>query len=81
MAKQQAKQPSTLAEWQEAVDLAEFYLHLDSARKYGLIQGGAESIDVGRCEQLLAAGKRRGGGPTADCVERLSQVFMVKGAT
>jgi len=71
-------QPKTGAEWQEAVDLAEFYLCLDSARKYGLVKGGPE-INVSRCEQILADGKRRGVAPTKGCVERLTRAYIAGG--
>ena len=57
--------PKTDAEWQEAVDLAEFYLRLDSARQYGLITGGPE-VNVARCEALLATGKERGFRPNIE---------------
>ena len=51
--------PRSSIELQEAVDLAEFYLRLDSARKYGLITGGPQ-IAVERCEAILKEGRRRG---------------------
>lgn len=35
------KDPRTPREWQEAVDLAEFWILLDSARQYGLAAGRA----------------------------------------
>jgi hypothetical protein len=40
-------------EWQEAVNAADFHLRVDAAQKYGLITGGP-TVDVARCEQLLA---------------------------
>lgn len=64
------KQPRTRDQWQEAVDLAEVYLVIDSARKYGLVRGGP-AVDVDRCEQLLAGGRARGITPAADCIERI----------
>lgn len=64
------KQPRTRDQWQEAVDLAEVYLVIDSARKYGLVRGGP-AVDVDRCEQLLACGRARGITPAADCIERI----------
>src|SRR5919109_1085224 len=33
-------EPQNPKEWQEAIDAAEFYLALDSARQYGLLTGG-----------------------------------------
>ena len=53
------KEPETPEQWQEAVNLAEFYLLLDSARQYGLLEGGP-SLDIERCEELLQRGKQQG---------------------
>jgi hypothetical protein len=53
------RNPETSAEWQAAVTGAYHCLQLDSARQYGLVEGGPE-INVERCEQLLEEGKRRG---------------------
>lgn len=64
-----AKAPKTPAEWQDAVDAAEFYLALDSAQKYGLITGGPE-VDVDRCDDILRAGRERGIVPHRDAIER-----------
>lgn len=50
------RDPETAAEWQEAVDLAEFYLLLDSARAYGLATGGPE-INPERCQEILKRGR------------------------
>lgn len=52
-------EPETAEEWQEAVNVAEFYLLLDSARQYGLIEGGP-LIDIERCEELLRRGRQKG---------------------
>jgi hypothetical protein len=62
--------PKTREDWQEAVDLAHTYLLLDAARKYGLVTGGPD-VDLDRCEEILAKGRRRGITPSADCVERV----------
>lgn len=51
--------PASDAEWQEAVDAAEFLLQLDSARQYGLLTGGPE-IDFDRCVDLVRRGAARG---------------------
>jgi hypothetical protein len=51
--------PSTPTEWQEAVDLAEFLLLLDSAKQYGLIEGGP-AINTARCADLLECGRGKG---------------------
>ena len=63
-------EPKTRAEWQEAADLAHVYLLIDSARKYGLLTGGPESIDLDRCEHLLKQAKERGIVPRPDAVDR-----------
>jgi hypothetical protein len=63
--------PTTPAEWQEAVDAAYALLVLDCARGgYGLVKGGPK-VDVARCEQLVAEGKARGYTPADDCIERM----------
>lgn len=53
------KNPRNQKEWQEAVDLAHFHLLLESARQYGLVEGGP-CVNVERCEQLLAGGRQLG---------------------
>lgn len=58
------KYPVTPSEWQEAVDLSEFYLILDSAVKYGLITGGPV-INQERCVALLKRGLIKGYTPAA----------------
>jgi hypothetical protein len=67
--------PSTAAEWQEAVDLAEFLLTLDSARQYGLVTGGP-TVNVDRCAQLLEEGAARGITPSSDAAERLTEAYQ-----
>jgi len=57
--------PTTDAEWQEAVDLAELWLLVDSVRLYGLVAGGPD-VDVARCEEILRAGADRGITPRPD---------------
>jgi hypothetical protein len=47
--------PESPAEWQEAVDTAHFLLLLDSARQYGLVEGGP-AVDIERCEAILKRG-------------------------
>lgn len=62
--------PTTPDEWQEAVNLAEAMLLLDSARQYGLVTGGPEVL-VDRCVQVMAAGAARGYRPRGDAVDHL----------
>ena len=50
--------PRTPTEWQQAVNLAEAYLLLDSARQYGLVTGGPV-VDVDRYVAILGNGKRQ----------------------
>jgi len=69
------RDPRTRAEWQEAVDLAEFFTHLDSAQKYGLVTGGPATIDSDRCLDLLIRGRNHGVRPTPGCVERLTMLY------
>lgn len=58
------RNPKTPAEWQDAVDAAEFLLALESARIYGLVSGGPVG-NLERCEDILAAGRARGVTPAA----------------
>ncbi len=67
--------PQTPTEWQEAVDLAEFFLLLDAARKYNLVTGGPDIL-LERCEQILREGRRQSIRPHQDCVERLIGAYL-----
>jgi hypothetical protein len=51
--------PQTKEQWQEAANLAEFCLLLDSARQYGLVTGGPE-VNLDRCEEIIAKARKRG---------------------
>ena len=64
-------EPSSAAEWQEAVDLADVLLRVDSAEQYGLITG--PRVDVERCERILDAGKSLGYTPRPDAITRFFQ--------
>ena len=63
------KDPQTQEEWQEAVDMAEFYLALESARMYGLVVGGPE-VNSERCLDILERGKLKGVRPSPDYIQR-----------
>lgn len=63
------RNPGTPAEWQLAVDSAEACLLLDSARQYGLIEGGP-GVNVDRCVEILEHGRARGIVPTPEGVQR-----------
>ena len=54
-----SQEPTTREEWQQAVDVAQFLLLLDSARQYGLIEGGPK-VNLERAVTLIEKGKRRG---------------------
>lgn len=64
--------PQTDEEWQAAVDMAHTYLLIDSARQYGLVEGGPV-VNIARCEQLLRQGSERGTVPADDAVKRCMQ--------
>lgn len=51
--------PKTPQEWQEAADLADFYLTLQAAAGYGLKTHNL-AIDEDRCVDLLRAARVRG---------------------
>ena len=69
------RDPETAAEWQEAVDAAEWLIHVYSAKQYGLVTGGPGSIDVERCEEILKRGRARGIRPTAGVVELMTAAW------
>lgn len=69
--------PVTDREWQDAVDAARFFIALDSARQYGLVEGGP-GVDVERCEDILRRGEARGFLPAP--LEQLCDEFIIGGA-
>jgi hypothetical protein len=66
------EEPQTESEWQEAVDLADFYLHLHAAVAYGLVTYTGE-INVERCQYILQYGRDRNITPHSDAVERITR--------
>ena len=67
------RNPETVEEWQEAVDAAEFFLTMDSARQYGLVQTDMR-VNAERCEELLRRGKERGIVPAS--IDKLCEKFL-----
>jgi hypothetical protein len=57
--------PTTAAEWQEAADLADFLLCVDSARQFGLVEGGPMA-KIERCKAILKRAAKRGIHPRKD---------------
>ena len=71
--------PTTRAEWQEAVDTADALLHRDSACRYGL-------VDVARAGKILKRGAAQGvypGGrrPVGDNGHPQESVYAKRGRT
>lgn len=62
--------PTGSVQWQEAVDLADALLMLDSARAYGLVTGGP-AVNIERCDEILKRGHDLGFRPTKDAIKRL----------
>lgn len=60
------KDPQTPQEWQAAVDSAELFLLIDSAKRYGLITG--PKVNADRCDEILSRGRRLGYSPRAHSV-------------
>lgn len=58
------KDPTSPEEWQECVDAALFYIYLDSARQYGLVETDVQ-VNIDRCEELLRRGREAGVQPKA----------------
>lgn len=73
---QTPRDPRTKAEWQEAADGAQLAFLIDSARQYGLIEGGP-TFDLDRCDWILREAKRRGITPTP--VERMDLANALEG--
>lgn len=71
--------PMSRAEWQEAVDAAHALLCLDAARLYGLITGGP-TVNVDRCQRILAAGKKLNVQPSPYAVERMVAALLSEAA-
>lgn len=69
----QRNDPKPPEEWQEAVDAAAFCLTLDSARQYGLVEGGP-TLNVERCAHILAKGETLGYMPGT--IEELTRRFV-----
>lgn len=67
--------PRTDKEWQIAVDAAHGLIAIESARAYGLIEGGPH-CNVDRCEEILALGKAKGINPREDAIESTAAVFL-----
>ena len=63
--KEEARDPRTADEWQEAVDGANLMLTIDAAKLYGLVDTDM-AINVERCEEILARARRHT--PSADAV-------------
>ena len=71
--------PQTRDEWQVAADCAHACLCLDSARLYGLVEGGPQ-VDVARCQFILDVAKvQHGITPRPDAVERFVEAYMDRG--
>lgn len=62
------REPHTLREWQEAVDVAAAARAIADCMMYGLLEGGPE-IDVDRCDEIIEAGLARGVQPSKPIVE------------
>jgi hypothetical protein len=62
------RDPKTPEEWQEAVDVAAGVRAIADCKMYGLIEGGPE-IDIARCDDILARGRRRGITPSRPVTE------------
>lgn len=72
--KRETENPTTPDEWQEAVNLANFLLMLDSARQYGFITGGPK-INVEQCQEIMVQAGLRGLRPTPESVEQLLEIY------
>lgn len=69
-----SQDPRTPEEWQIAVDAAEMFTMLESAKAFGLIAGGPV-VDMSRCEQILERGAALGFRP--DVTEEKLRDFVL----
>lgn len=60
-----SRMPRSRAEWINASNLAYTLLCIDSARQYGLIEGGPQ-VNVEQCELIVERAKMRGIKPLFD---------------
>ena len=67
------RDPRTPAEWQEAVNGAKFFMVLDVARQYGLIECGPR-VDAARRVAILSRGRKRGYHPVP--FEELVEIYL-----
>lgn len=72
------KDPETTEEWQEAVNLSDLYLRVDSARAYGLLTGGPE-VDTERCQEILDRGAKKRIHPTWSDDQRAAVLMELHG--
>lgn len=80
------QEPETPGEWQDAVDGAEFWLMVDSAIQYGLMEMIGDDgkpmkgsrVNVDRCLKLLELGKERGIVPDPHLLEKLKTSILAK---
>lgn len=63
-------EPTTEAEWQEAVDAAYAAALIAAAVRLGLLEAGPR-VDLGRCRQLIRRGRDLGVSPQRDEVVRI----------
>jgi hypothetical protein len=68
--------PETPAEWQDAVDAADFFIAMDSCQQYGLITGGPR-VNCERARELLDRGRALGYTPAPFAA--LIKKFLVRG--
>jgi hypothetical protein len=68
------RDPHTPEEWQEAVNMAEFLLALDSCKQYGLIEGGP-TVKFERALKIIERGRARGVVPAP--LEELLKMYLV----
>jgi hypothetical protein len=71
--------PVTFDEWQEAVNLAEAAIAVDSARVCGTARGGP-SVNLARARELLRRGRALGIHPAPDAIRRFMKAWNVEGA-
>jgi hypothetical protein len=69
--------PQTTADWRLVLAVAHACLALDAARQYGVVVGGP-TIDVRRCEELIAGGLAIGLRVTKDEIDTATDTLLAE---
>jgi len=72
-----SRDPTTPEEWQAVVDGAYVMLIIEKARGYGFVDGGGPTVNVARCEDVLARGRALGYRPKRSVLAVAAEGFSL----